>query len=133
MVLTELASLVTAATGLTVATSLFLGQLPETPDVCAALIEYSGLAPEATFGEPIAIERPKVQLVFRGGAHDYQAARALAEAAYQALAGVANQVVEGTRWVNVQPLQAPFFLKRDAKFRPHIAFNVLIEKEVSVA
>lgn len=132
MTLEELGGVVATATGLTLGQSLFLGTLPETPDLCGGLVEYQGREPEYVFGERgIAIERPRVQLAFRGAPGDYATPRRAAEQAYQALADLTHQVVDGTRWLAARPLQAPFLLRRDPLGRPVVGFNAEIEKEVS--
>jgi hypothetical protein len=131
--LDDLASVVATACSLTLHVDLFPSQMPaQAPDVCAALYEYPGLSPVYTLGDAApALERPRVQLAFRGAPRDYEGPRATAELAYQALAATANTSLSGTRYLEVTPLQPPFLLRRDELSRPVIGFNVQISKELS--
>ena len=63
---------------LTLGTNLFLGKMPESPDLCVAVYEYAGTQPLATFGATaIEVDRPSVQVVVRVAKEDYPAARNL--------------------------------------------------------
>ncbi len=134
-VLNEIAAKVASLTGLVVGTSIHLGMMPETPDVCCAVYEYGGLAPEFGFGTAgIFFETPAVQVVFRGTAYDYATPRASAATAYAGLAAVeASTLTGGTSafYHTVHPNGPPFMLQRDANQRVYIAFNCLCEKELS--
>jgi len=114
----------TVGTG-TIGTSLFKGLMPSTPDVCIALYEYGGRAPDTVFGAAtISLEYPRIQIVVRGASHDYDGPRDRAETIYQAVAQVGNQTVNSIRYQTITPLQSPFLLRRDANGRVEIAFNV---------
>jgi hypothetical protein len=131
--LDEVAAFVATACSLTVASTLFKGTLPATPDACGAVYEYGGLPPRHIFGAtPIAEESPRLQLAFRGAKNDYATPRALAETAYRALAAASAQSLSGTRYLTFEPLQPPFLLRRDENSRPIIGFSVQVTKELSV-
>lgn len=131
-VLAELGSFLQSRGIGTVGTDLFLGTLPDAPDACGALREYSGPPPEVGFGSPgLAFETPAVQVVFRGAPNNYPAPRAKAEAAYRALAELQVSSVSGADYLMVTPQQAPFLLERDDKVRPVIVFNVHCYKRLS--
>lgn len=130
--LDEVATFVATACSLTVGTNLFKGQLPPLPLVCAAVYEYGGEAPVTTLGTAaIAVEYPRVQVVFRGARLDYSTPRALAETAYRAMAAANHQTITSTRYLAMEPLQAPFSLGMDGNECFRIAFNVRITKELS--
>ena len=130
--LSEMATFIASACSLTVGTTVFRGTLPATPDACCAIYEYGGEAPTTTFGvAAIALEYPRVQIVFRGARNDYDAPRALAETAYRACAAANHQSLSSTRYLAMEPLQSPFLLRRDENERVVIAFNVRLTKELS--
>jgi hypothetical protein len=116
----------------TLATDIFLGLMPASPDACGVVHEYPGEAPELGFGvDGLQWEHPRLQVVFRGAAGDYAGPRAKAETAFVGLAKVQDKLLSGTRYLLVEPLQSPFLLKRDDRERVHIAFNVSVWKEPS--
>lgn len=117
----------------TVGTSLYKGQMPATPNVCGAVLDAGGLRPEYVMGSTgtISTERPKLQIRFRGEPGDYATPRGRAETAYRALAAVANQTINSTRYLSITPVQPPFTLNRDQNNRFEVGFNVEIEKALS--
>jgi len=116
----------------TIGTSLFKGIMPTTPDVCVAVYEYGGLAPDHGFGTAaISVEYPRIQIVVRGAAQDYDGPRDRAETIYQALAKVANTTLSSTQYLSIDPIQSPFLLRRDANGRVEIVFNCQVIKGLS--
>jgi hypothetical protein len=122
----------------TLGVSLFRGPLPldsrlaPVHDAIMALIETPGLPSLHVHNKKEAsAERPTVQILARGAPFDYEEARARAQAAYDALDGLANITLSGTQYLSVFALQPPFFLHADQAGRPVIAFNVLITKSVT--
>ena len=121
----------------TIGVDLFKGTMPETPDACTAVFEYGGVAPTMGFGSAgIFYESPSVQIVCRGVKDDYSTPRSLAETAYEGLASVEASTLSvsgGTsafyHWIH--PNQPPFQMQRDVNGRVYIAFNCLVEKELS--
>ncbi len=115
-----------------VATSIFVGRMPDAPDACCTLYEPPGLAPNHGFGVAgIQFETPSVQVVCRGVPDDYATPRALAATAWNALSEVQGEALSGTNYNMITPRQSPFEMKRDERGRVHIAFNALCEKEPS--
>jgi hypothetical protein len=134
--LSEIGTFLAAQSGLgALGTTLFLGAMPASPDVCGALYEYGGLAPSNGFGVVgVQYEFPAVQVVFRGTKQDYATTRAKAETAYRALAGVQpDTLLSGTRYLQIRPQQAPFLMRRDDDDRVYFAANYVCEKELSAA
>jgi hypothetical protein len=115
----------------TVGTTIFYNAVPETPPSCLALFEYGGAGPRFTLPATtgIATESARVQVLVRSESNT--AARAKAEEAYRALAKIVDRPLSSTRYLRVEPLQAPFFLRRDENHRIIMAFNVEVEKEPS--
>ena len=137
-VLNEIATKLAALGVGTLGSSIHIGMMPETPDVCCAIFEYGGISPEYKFGAAgIDYETPAVQVVFRGTAYDYETPRASAATAYNGLASVECVTLSSTsggssafyHWVH--PQQAPFLMERDANNRVYIGFNCLCEKALS--
>lgn len=115
-----------------VGVTLFKGRFPpETPDACGAVIDGPGLKPIYALGGSIAWERPKLQIRFRGVPEDYATPRALAELAYQALAGVDNQTLNSTRYLSITPIQTPYAMDGDKKGRFEVGFTVEVAKALS--
>ena len=106
--------------------------MPDAPDVCVAIREYGGYAPEHTFGTDVIFEKPTIQKVARAGPDDYQAARLKAEACYVA-SFFTNQTLSGVRYLRSEAIHSPLVIKRDANNRWEIGFSVLCYKERSAA
>ena len=123
-----------AAEGLgTDGTDLFRARMPDAPDACGVVYETGGIAPDLGFGaSTVRFESPALQVVFRGAAQDYDGPRAKAKTAWASLASVEAQALTGTTYNWIHPLQSPFPLgEPDEKQRLSIAFNVLVEKEIT--
>ncbi len=119
------------AEGLTTGYTVRDGLLPATPDLVIAINETGGSGPEQ-FGSSPSIEMPAVQVMVRGAAYDYATPRLQAERIYQALQDWGAWAADnGTRYLKITPLQAPFPFNRDDNTRVVFAVNFLIEKELS--
>ena len=137
-VLNEIATKLASLGVGTLGTTIHMGMMPETPDVCCAVYEYGGLAPGYGFGTAgIFVETPAIQVVCRGAKDDYATPRAAAQTAYIGLAAVEVTTLSSTGggtsalYYTIHPQQAPFMMQRDANGRVYIAFNCLCEKELS--
>ena len=69
-----------------------------------------------------AYQRPSAQLVAR--ASKPVDAKSMARAAYNALVGVRNRMVNGVYYREINPVQEPFDIGLDAQERIQYAFNV---------
>lgn len=121
----------------TLQTDLFKGGLPmdssvaPVHDAIMALIETPGLPPVHVHNQQQAsYERPSLQIVTRGEPYGYAAARLRAQAAFDALDGLANITLGTTTYLSIQALQSPFPLPPDQAGRPIIVFNVLVAKSL---
>lgn len=122
----------------TLATDLFRGGLPmDTPtapvhDAIMVLIPVPGLP--AVFalsgdGAPCKVEQPVIQVLCRGNPHDFLGAFTRAMAAYNALDGLNNTLINNVFYLMVMAMQPPFCLRQaDEMGRPHIAFNIRCAK-----
>lgn len=94
------------------------------------LMETGGVAPTRTQNQNgAATVRPSVQIVVR--ALSYQAARAKAKAAYDALDGQFNVVLNGTMYLKITARQEPTDTGLDEAGRPRVTFNLDAEKTPS--
>ena len=125
MVLDDLAEILSSCGLGTVGTNIFKSLLPSTPDVCVALFVTGGAPPIDTMhagpGVNVA-ERPTVQVLARDTRPD--SAEKTARDAYRVLHwqdGTKN----GVRYLSIEALQQPFFVRRDETDRPIYGFNVL--------
>jgi len=108
----------------TLGTNIFLGVLPETPDVCIGVFEYEGLAPMFTMGTAgIEIDRPSVQLLFRASRDDYPTARDAADGARILLSSVANQTINSLKILRIEPVGSIMPMGVDKNSRPIISSN----------
>ena len=113
--------------------TLFYGVLPDTPKFCGAVIPYPGPPAEEQFGsEGVWLEMPRAQLCWRAGAPDeIQAAFETAQAAFELLQRIQHEVIEGTLYHKIQPLQSPFVRDIDESGLPTVAFNVQAERDLT--
>ena len=131
-VMTELKTYIVAETSLTAA-QVFTGVIPAEPHVCLTIREYGGAPPMPGMGVTgIQYEEPGVQFVMRGEPDDYETPRTMIEIVYRKIAEIQTEILSGTQYLIVRPVQSPFPLGGpDKKGRHRLAFNVLCEKEPS--
>jgi hypothetical protein len=104
-------------------TNLFIGMIPENVSNCVAIYENSGAPPNFVMGSnnlPI-LERPQVQIIVRN--ESYATGRALAESVYRVLTAIANQTVNGNRYLRVEAIGVPALLERDSNRRTVFSCN----------
>lgn len=113
---------------LTLGTNLFIGRMPDTPDVCVALYEYGGSGPTEVMGAQATavLENPRLQVATR--AASYAAAETLARSVWTALSGVLDQTLTSTRYNVVSAIQSPFPLERDSSDRVVFVQNFDVTK-----
>jgi Bacteriophage minor capsid protein len=110
-------------------TTLFKGGIPvDAPEVVmqdtlVALVETPGLPPVHTL-DFARYEQPVVQVIARGAPYQYAACRLQAQAAFDALDGLANVTLGTGVYLWVIALQSPWWLRTDDFARPHIVFQV---------
>lgn len=109
----------------TLGTNIFLSLMPDTPDVCLTVYEYSGLAPLDTFGASVtvALDRPSIQVMTRATRNDYVTARDKAVDVRNALAKVSNVTLSGINVLRIAPTSAINPIALDDKDRPLVVIN----------
>src|SRR5262245_3512936 len=98
----------------TLGTELFLSSMddPGMPSQCTALYQYAG-GPPLQVLEAAGVRYARPGLHVRCRAADYPTAEAQADAIWLLLSTVANQEINGTRYLSILPQQSPFPLGPD--------------------
>ena len=107
----------------TVGTNMFVGWMPDSPDICISVTQTGGSAPEPT----VDLEYPNVQIRVRHT--DAATGWTLINDIYDDLHGVANQTIEG-RVYSIQALAPPGRLGPDAKGRWLYVCNFMTYKAI---
>jgi hypothetical protein len=109
--------------------NLYIGSLPDSPDVVVGLFQYQG-RPPAEVLEVLGIrrERPGLQVQVRSAPNGYADAEARAYQIYDLLQ-VANATLGSGFYQEVRPFGSPFPLGRDASRRVVIAANYLVSRD----
>lgn len=124
-VLEALADRLTSASVATTATNLFIGLLPDTPDVCVALYEYAGGAPiEVMRNNTATLEQPSIQVMVRASRNDYPTARTLCENVRDTLTNITDETISGVRFLRVHNLTGINALGTDEKDRPEFSLSL---------
>lgn len=105
--------------------SVFLGELPDTPDLAVAIATYPGGEADARLG----YDDLRVQFKIRGPHGDYRTGRALARRIYDDLHGMPSRYLPGGTWMVdlIGQQSGPIDLGKDAKHRPEWAVNFRTE------
>lgn len=102
MILEALADKLTAASVATVGTNLFIGIMPNSPDVCVSLYEYAGSPPlEVMRDNDATLERPSVQVLARASRNDYPTARDLISDVRDSLTSITDETIGNVRFLRV--------------------------------
>jgi hypothetical protein len=129
MILDEIGAFLEAEGIGIVGQTLFLGSMPQdepglgSQDAVTAVIEIPGQG-RVSAHDLAKYELPHLQIATRGTPYGYPAARQKAQAAWDALDGVANAALSGTTFLLIEALQSPYYLRTDDNNRPFIIFNV---------
>lgn len=108
----------------TLATDIFLGVMPDSPDACILIVEDNGVGPMQTFGaSTYSVERPRIRVFCRAARNDYPAARTKAVAVRAALGAIRNQTISGTAFLSVMPTSEFYPVGRDGDDRPVVAID----------
>lgn len=110
--------------------TLFRDYMPATPNEAGWVIQTGGAGHDMSFGSrEIRRERPSASIQFRGEPYDGDTPMERAYAAYNALARIENEPVNGTVYIAVQPLQPPSRVAIDDQQRHIWGFNVLGDRD----
>jgi hypothetical protein len=126
----------TNVSGLTLGTNLFLGDMPEDPDICATVYESTSAGPIMTGGGTGVpqMEQPNVMLHVRHTS--YATGRSLMETCWQTLSKIenenlTNESAANVLYLRVQPLGSPVLLARDEQRRTLFTVNFATVKALS--
>lgn len=131
MIIEALSDRLASASIATPGVDLFLGIMPDKPDLCIALYEYAGSVPlEVLRNNDATIERPGVQVLVRAGRNDYPAANSKIVAVRDALTDITDEVISGVRFLRVSALSAVNATGTDEKDRPQftLAMQAVVER-----
>lgn len=136
--LEDVASLITAAGAGTLNVDTFLSTAASVPagvGPYTLLVETGGMGLERLHSDDVGVlnapayERPGMQITVR--ATSYVTARTRARAVFDAVDGVFNTTINGTRYLEIIALQRPFDMGPDDSKRVRLAFNILGYKALS--
>jgi hypothetical protein len=128
--LDALADKLNSASVAVTASTLFIGLMPTSPDVCVALYEYAGSPPMEVFVNNAAtIEMPSVQVMTRAGRNDYPAARVLMESVRDVLTGITDETISGVRFLRVNAISSINYLNTDDNDRPRFTLSLQVFME----
>lgn len=124
--LEALADRLQSASIATAGVDLFLGIMPDTPDVCIALYEYAGEQPlEVLRDNAATLERPSVQVMTRAGRNDYPVARQLIEDVRDSLTEIANETISGVTFLRVNQNSSINAVGTDDNDRPLFTLSLM--------
>jgi len=124
-VLEALADRLASASVAVTASTMFIGIMPDTPDLCVALYEYAGAPPlEVLRSNTATLEQPSIQVMTRGSRNDYPGARALMEHVLDTLCAITDETISGVRFLRVSNLSAINALGTDEKDRPEFSLSL---------
>ena len=109
---------------LTFAVNLFIGKMPDAPDLCVCIYDTGGPAPAPNY----VLNKPTIQIRVRGSQNGYQTAYDLAQSIKEMLGDVHNRVVNSTRYIGVWVMSEVSFVGYGAKDRPEFTFNLLSQR-----
>lgn len=107
-----------------ISTTIYEGNMPDSPDTCIALFEYAGSPPDLHWNG----EYPGLQV--RSRAKAYATAKSNITEAIQKLHGVHEVTMSGTRYLLIKARGSPEIFQRDESNRVELFVNFEIIKEV---
>ena len=112
---------------LTLGTNLFIGLLPDQPDLGIALIDSPGMPPD-----PNNYYHPGLQVLVRASVGDYSVAAALSQSVMDVLHTYVGQPdVNSYFYTLVWSMGDPFFIGLDTNHRPLFSTNYRIQRRSS--
>lgn len=114
-----------AALGLTFATDLFVGQMPDSPDKCICVYDTGGYDPESGTER---YEKPTVMVTVRGARMGYVAGWALAQDIKDVLHRLHNETWNSTRYIAIWCVGDINHIGFDQNQRPKFTINFRIHR-----
>lgn len=125
MMLEALADKLTSASVATVGSNLFIGIMPNSPDVCVSLYEYAGSPPlEVLRDNAATLERPSVQVIVRASRNDYPTARDLITDVRDSLTSITDETISNVRFLRVNQNSAINAVGTDENDRPMFTLSL---------
>ena len=124
----------------TIATNIFVGTLPDTPDDCVAVVETGGIAPDHTMGAgpatiigaaTAAVERPRFQILVRDTS--YAKARVVSQQSHNLLDGLVDRTINSVLYHRIEAVQSPIDIGRDDNDRQMFSLNFDVVKAGSTS
>lgn len=106
--------------------NFFIMDMPDLPDMCVAIYQYSGEGPEQTYGNPSLIKKPRLQVVVRSFRSDDALMKS--EEIYDCLKMVKNQIINGIEYLRISPVSEPQELGPDSGNRQRVSCNYSVWK-----
>lgn len=104
--------------------SLFMLDMPPSPDNAAAIYRYEGGPPKETFGNVVHTRNPRIQIVVRHKFSEEALKRADQIMLY--LAPVKDQIINGTRYARIKPVGEPSEIGPDEQGRQRAVVNFAV-------
>lgn len=110
--------------------SIHVGKLPATPNTAISVMQTGGLAPNPKW----LLDYPSIQVMVRGAANGYVAARAKAQKVKDILLGIASQDLNGDRLVQINQIGDIASIGFDDSNRPlfTLNFRLIVEPATSI-
>ena len=121
----DLLVLSSSGLSLALATDLFIGQEPSTPDECTTIYDRPGFAPENTIE---IYDKPGFMIRVRGGKNDYAGAYEIAQDIKVYLHKMADQTVGSTRYIAIWAEGDANFIGYDDNERPVFTLNLICHR-----
>lgn len=109
-------------------TTLFIGAMPDTAVVTTLLTENSGSIVE-TGKAGIALYQPQLQIRVRGAKEDFTTPHSRILTIQSTLAGLADQTIDGTRFLRFKPTSTVLSLGQDVVLRWEFTVNFEVTYE----
>jgi hypothetical protein len=130
MMLESLADRLNSASVAVTASNLFIGLMPDQPDLCVAIYEYSGQSPlEVLTSNTATLERPSVQVLVRASRNDYPTGRTLTASVRDVLTAITDETISGERFLRVNSVSSISALGVDSNDRPRFSLSLQVVME----
>lgn len=128
--LESLADRLNSASVAVTASNLFIGLMPDQPDLCVAIYEYSGQSPlEVLTSNTATLDRPSVQVLVRASRNDYPTGRALTASVRDVLTAITDETISGERFLRVNSVSSITALGVDSNDRPRFSLSLQVVME----
>lgn len=128
--LESLADRLNSASVAVTASNLFIGLMPDQPDLCVAIYEYSGQSPlEVLTSNTATLERPSVQVLVRASRNDYPTGRTLTASVRDVLTAITDETISGERFLRVNSVSSISALGVDSNDRPRFSLSLQVVME----